>query len=217
MASEYYIDRENGISYDVWDEAATADEYIMYLESLTVDKDWPPAGRMHIVDLRALHLPLEITEVSIKGAGEFVRSKAAFFTDFKVAVLISQTMDTGSILERLLKQFPFITLVFTRLDLACLWLGIDVVNAGSILKRLHINLCDKKVYSMIHQSQPDLADINSSRRNRQDELKRELRDILEKIKDQGTKHDEYMRLVERFVHAWEELAKEIIKNKKVDQ
>jgi len=140
MARKYFIDKEKGVSYDLWEGVITLDECFNNVISIFADKDWPPHKYIHLADLRNITVDLILNETMNTTIEEFCTEHAEILKNLKVAILGYDVFTKGMALKDIIAQFPLKMVVFNSPDIACEWLGIDTMEAQRRLGELRVQL-----------------------------------------------------------------------------
>jgi hypothetical protein len=139
MGILHYSDRQKGIVFVVWDGQVTWAHWYEHMRTLLAHPDWPVISRF-IVDLRS------VTDTSSIRDKEIDQVKIAFTSDQpalagkRSAIIASREFRRASRFAELVERFGTSTVVFNNLDTACLFLGIDFMEAHKTLEGLRLKL-----------------------------------------------------------------------------
>ena len=136
MGIRYHIDKENGITFVLWDGVVTADEFLAHVRRLSSDVDWPPQKRLHLSDLQSTSLDPSMDEPIIIKAAEIYGEQQDKIANMKVAIVADEAFNKAVVFERVISRYGTSAIVFNLLTTACKWLGIDVDEAKPMLERL---------------------------------------------------------------------------------
>lgn len=135
MAIVYHIDRDEGISFTLWDQTVGADEYLAHVRRLVADPDWPPNGNRHLSDLRTSTLDVSIDEAVLKTtAGLF--GGHPHISNLRAAFVANEAFRKAAMFERFIREYGTAMVVFNSLDTACTWLDIDPARAAAVMQSL---------------------------------------------------------------------------------
>ena len=139
MSIVYRIEPDPGITYVVWDGSITAEEWLVHVQLLLSDPDWPPAGRLHLSDLRTATIDASIDEAVLRKGVELFGHHPNI-ANLRVAIVAGGEYRRAGVFERLSLRYPIFVFSFNTLRPACEWLGIDADHAERILRPLREQL-----------------------------------------------------------------------------
>jgi hypothetical protein len=135
MGIVYHIDREEGITYVVWDGIVGAEQWLSHVQQLLSDPDWPTARGLHLTDLRTCNLDSTIDESILeKGAGMFGNHPK--ISAVKAAIVAHNAFHKALLYERFLLRFKPSVIVFHDLETAGAWLGVNGESVALALNSL---------------------------------------------------------------------------------
>jgi hypothetical protein len=135
MSIVYHIDKERGLACVVWDGTVTAAEFLGHVQRLISDPEWPPAGKLHLVDLRTASVDDSIDDAVLEQAAELYGQQPKV-ADVRAAIVAGGEFLKAGAFERWTLRYPMFVFVFNTLQPACEWLGIDPDEAERLLQRL---------------------------------------------------------------------------------
>ena len=124
MGIAYRIDKGMGATLVVWDDAITANEFLSHVQRLSSDAAWPPAGRLHLSDLRTATLDASLDERIVEQAAEFYGRQQPKIANMKVAIVAGIAFQHAVVFERVLERHGATVIVFNFLDTARKWLNL---------------------------------------------------------------------------------------------
>ena len=135
MSIVYRIEPDPGITYVVWDGIVTADEWLAHLQRMFSDPAWPPAGRLHLTDLRTATVDASIDEAVLEKVAEMFGQHPAV-SNLRAAIVAGGEFLKAGVFERLSLRYPIFVFSFNTLRPACEWLGINADQAERVLRPL---------------------------------------------------------------------------------
>jgi hypothetical protein len=135
MGVAYRIEQDPGVAYVVWDGTVTADQWMAHVRQLLLDPGWPPAGRLHLSDLRTATIDASIDDGVLKKAVELF-GRHPNIANLRVAIVAGAEFRRAGVFERLSMRYPMFVFSFNTLRPACEWLGIDPDHAERMLRPL---------------------------------------------------------------------------------
>ena len=135
MSIVYQIEKEPGITYVVWDGVVTADQFLAHVQRLLADPDWPPAGRLHLTDLRTASIDASVDEAVLKKVADLY-GQYPETANLRAAIVAGAAFLRAGEFEKMTWRYPMFVFVFNTLNPACDWLGIDPDQAEGILRPL---------------------------------------------------------------------------------
>jgi len=139
MGILHFSDGQRGIIYIVWDDVVTWQAWLNQIEKITSDPLWQSSHRF-LADLRS------VTDTSTIGLAEVAEAVKAFSADRnsllykRGAVIALNEFVRARTFADLLARFGTSVVIFNNLDTACLYLGLDVLETGRMLKGLRRQL-----------------------------------------------------------------------------
>ena len=135
MSIVYRIEADPGITYVVWDGTVTADEWLAHVQRLLSDPNFPPAGHLHLTDLRTAIVDASIDEAVLKRAADLF-GQHPNIANLRAAIVAGGEFLKAGVFERLSLRYPMYVFAFNTLRPACEWLGIDADQAERVLRPL---------------------------------------------------------------------------------
>jgi hypothetical protein len=135
MSIVYRIEADPGITYVVWDGTVTADEWLAHVQRLLADPEFPPAGHLHLTDLRTATVDASIDEAVLKTAADLF-GQHPNISNLRAAIVAGGEFLKAGIFEQMFLRYPIFVFSFNTLRPACEWLGIDSDHAERILRPL---------------------------------------------------------------------------------
>ena len=139
MGIRYRIDQELGVTFALWEGTVTAGEFLENAKRMIADPEWPPRRRLHLVDVRAASRGTGFDVSMMEEAARLFVADPQKTDTMKVAIVAGQMFQESTrfqeILSRVSRQGTSV-IVFNSIEVACVWLGIDVHAAQEILRQL---------------------------------------------------------------------------------
>jgi hypothetical protein len=142
LAIAYHCDRVKGITYAIWDGPITADEWRATAQRQAEDSEWP-AGGFYISDLRKAVLDVQEFRAALGSVADVYRNSGKLPVGMKHAILAPSVFGLADDFQEWMSRTRIESIAFNDLETACTWLGIDVEEADSVLKNLHVELRKK--------------------------------------------------------------------------
>ncbi len=140
MGIAYRIDKEKGITYVLWNNLVSAEEYLAHVRRLTSDPDWPPGRRLQLIDLRYASTDLSIDQKILELAADLYGSQREKIARLKAAIVADREFDKAKAFERSIQRYPASVIVFfDDMHTACTWLGINAKDAEGALQQMRSN------------------------------------------------------------------------------
>ncbi len=135
MSIVYRIDRDKGITCVVWHGLITPTMMLDQARRLIADPDWPPPGRLHLVDLQTAGLNQTITDDVLKQAAEIYGADRTRLINLRQAIVANDAFAKSRLFETFLPPGPTV-IVFNNIMTACIWLGVDIEETRRTLDEL---------------------------------------------------------------------------------
>jgi hypothetical protein len=135
MGIVYHVDKEEGITYVVWDGPVEAEQWLAHVQRLLSDPDWPAARGLHLTDLRTGILDTAFDGSLLEEVATMFGSHAKI-SKVKTAIVAHEAFQKALLYERLVSRFEPFVIVFNDLGTACTWLGVNVEAASLALNAL---------------------------------------------------------------------------------
>ncbi len=142
MCIVYRIDRKLGVTIHLYDGDISQDELIAHFKRLKSDPDWSFYKRLQLIDLRTATGTKIDPDVVGEAAG-FGRTNSRNTIGVRMAIVAHDQFKRCAEYTSSLSKFLSTLIVFNSLDTACLWLGIDLHEAGRILDELRLQVAEK--------------------------------------------------------------------------
>ncbi len=143
MPIHYRIDKAKGITYVVWVDKNTLEDWNASVAQQIADPDWP-GGDLYLSDLRAT----VIDEKQIQEAAPRMAQRMAprLSVNLQVAFLAPSHFEVADTFQQAVSKHVRKCMVFTNLEAACAWLGIDTNEADAILRdmRSFVRACSQE-------------------------------------------------------------------------
>jgi hypothetical protein len=136
MSIVYAIDHKKGITYVLWEGVIKPGEVQAHIERLHADPEWPPPGRLQLVDLRSLVGGDRTEPEKLKEAAGLFGERPEKIKKMKMAFVASDAFTKSTLFQGFMEAYPISVIVFNGLDTACLWLGINATEAGCVMDEL---------------------------------------------------------------------------------
>jgi len=137
MPIGYRIDNTQGLTIGVWQGALTADDIAVATEELFANPAWPPPGRKHLTDLTTLRATPDLEQLA-----EMHRA-SGLARGIRLAVVASDHFDEARKYEQAVASAGLVVIVFTQVQSACSWLGVDYASAQAAIGELRRELRDR--------------------------------------------------------------------------
>jgi hypothetical protein len=136
MSIVYGIDHKKRITYVLWEGVIKPSEVQAHIKRLHADPEWPPPGRLHLIDLRNLIGGAQTEPEKLKEAAALFGKQPEKIKKMKMAFVASDAFKKSTVFQGFMEAYPISVIVFNALDTACLWLGINESEAECILDEL---------------------------------------------------------------------------------
>ncbi len=136
MTIVYGIDNQKGITYVLWEGVIKEGEVQAHIKRLHADPQWPPPGRLQLIDLRSLIGGAQTEPEKLKEAAELFGGQPEKIKKMKMAFVASDAFSKSTVFQGFMEAYPISVIVFNSLDTACLWLGINETDAECVLDEL---------------------------------------------------------------------------------
>ena len=136
MPIGYRIDESQGLTIGVWHGALTGDDISAATEELFEDPAWPPTGRKHLTDLTTLGATPDLEQLAE------MHKASGLARGIRLAVVASDHFDEARKYERAVASAGLVVIVFTQVQSACSWLGVDYVSTQAAIGELRRELRD---------------------------------------------------------------------------
>lgn len=135
MCIAYDVNKEAGVTYVVWEGTVTAEQWLSHVERLLSDPSWPANRYLHLTDLRRAFLDPTIDETVLE-TGARMFSSHPKISLVRTAIVAYEAFQKALLFERLTLPFERNVIVFSELDTACAWLGLNHDSAARALNSL---------------------------------------------------------------------------------
>lgn len=135
MSIVYRIDKDEGVSFALWDGVVTAEVFLAHANQLVSDADWPARRGLHLTDLQTTTLDASIDESILERSADLYGRHPKIST-LKVAIVANEAFKKAVIFERFFLRYQPSVIVFNNLETACTWLGISPDTAAHTLRSL---------------------------------------------------------------------------------
>ncbi len=142
MCIVYRIDRNLGATIHLYDGDISQDELIAHFKGLKSDPDWSFYKKLQLIDLRTA-TGTKIDAEVVRAAAGFGRTNSRNTVGVRMAIVAHDEFKRCAEYTGSLSKFLSTLIVFNSLDTACLWLGIDLHEAGRILDELRLQVAEK--------------------------------------------------------------------------
>jgi hypothetical protein len=132
MGIKYSVDRKRDLIFNLWEGTVTGEEWLAQVRQLTAEPDWPAVTRM-ICDLRDVQDFSTIGEAEIAQAIELLRKAPGDLRKKKCAIPASEAFRIATIYQKALAPYAGTVIVFTSLETACVFLGLDLPEVQGVL------------------------------------------------------------------------------------
>ncbi len=136
MPIRHRIDKPKGITFVQWTGIVTSDEFLAFVRMLLSDPDWPPSRRAQLVDLRTVRADASLDNAVIEQAVKLYAADLERLRGLKFGVVASDEFAKAVHFQELISRYGVSGIVFNSLSTACVWLGIDLVEAEGIFEEL---------------------------------------------------------------------------------
>jgi hypothetical protein len=136
MSIVYRVDHQKGITYVLWEGVIKEAEVEEHIKRLHADPEWPPPGRLQLVDLRSVVGGARTEPEKLKKAAELSGEDPEKIKKMKMAVVASEAFTKSTVFQGFMAAYPISVIVFNSLDTACLWLGINETDAECVMDEL---------------------------------------------------------------------------------
>jgi hypothetical protein len=139
MGIAYYLDKQHGVTFSVWDGTVTAQDWLDQIRSATTNPGWP-AGKLWLSDTSSVRDVSTIDAADIEKAAERICEYREQIEQGNVAIVAHDTFRKARMFEKFLSLCGPNVIVFNELVTAAGWLGIDPAVAGAVTQRLRAEL-----------------------------------------------------------------------------
>ncbi|MDT8069094.1 MAG: hypothetical protein ROO76_13095 [Terriglobia bacterium] len=132
MPIRYRCDRTKGITYVAWKGSPSRQEWQESTNRMLTDPLWP-GGDLYLTDtrladVRHLEDPPFLEQIARNFVGRV--------SQLKHAIVAASGYATAERFQEKMNKLGFTCIVFSSLDTACLWLGIELRETEKILQEL---------------------------------------------------------------------------------
>ncbi len=135
MSILYRIDEKLGTAFAQWNGVVTAEEFLTHAQHLLSDPAWPPAGWLHLTDVRNTTPDASVDEGAIAKIAHLYGEHPKI-ANLKMAIVATDTFRKAMVFENVLLGYHPSVIVFNSLETACTWLGIDAEHAEQTLAEM---------------------------------------------------------------------------------
>ena len=135
MGIVYRIDKEQGISFALWHGLVTGDEFLIHVQHLLTDRDWPASRGLHLTDLQTATLDDSMDDLLLERAAGLFGSHPKI-SKIKAAILAQDEFRRAVSFEQYFLRYRSTMIVFNNLETACIWLGVSLQDATTALQSL---------------------------------------------------------------------------------
>jgi hypothetical protein len=140
MSIAYRCDRAKGITYTVWHGVTTAAQWLATTKEQIESLDWP-GGDLYLTDLSS-SVPGDL------GTSLGVDAVARKYEDhnphsLRMAIVAPSSFSAADEFQKAISKRGSRCMVFTHLDTACVWLGINFEETENILRELRSSLRER--------------------------------------------------------------------------
>ena len=139
MAIIHESDGQRDMTFIVWDGEVIWDDWLKHMEELMADPEWRRLPRF-IADLQTVSDTSTIGDDAIKQAAALISANREILAKKTGAVVADEEFWRARRFGELLSEFGTSTVVFNTLDIACLFLNLDVAETRQTLKQLRAKL-----------------------------------------------------------------------------
>jgi hypothetical protein len=139
MSIDYVCNPEKLLVIAVWDGVVSLDQWREHLERMLADPQYA-AAKFQLSDLRFSSVDKSFSRAGIQRTIKFMATQPEKISGKKIAMVAGAEWEKPKYVELLLQGIAMRPIVFNDLTRACLWLGVDVVEVGNVIKQIRIDL-----------------------------------------------------------------------------
>ena len=139
MGILHLFDKQKNIIYIVWDGKVTAEDWLNQAQKLLAEPDFPSISRL-IVDAQTASDTTSIGEKEIEAVAALFGTYQETLIKKRMAILANDLFGKASKFGNLVSRFGVSTVVFNRLDTACIFLALDSADTGQVLEQIRFQL-----------------------------------------------------------------------------
>jgi len=139
MGIKYRADVEKQIIYVVWDGVVSADVWFEHIEKLIADPLWSSISIM-LVDLHTARDLTSIQEPEIEHAVALFSSVPISLSQKRVGIVAGNAFWKSRRFSELVSPFGPSVIVFNALSTACVYLGINAMEALKAIQELRADM-----------------------------------------------------------------------------
>ena len=139
MGINYSCDRQRDIIFLVWDGKVTWDNWLTHIHKLQAEPDWSAISRV-IADLQTANDTSSMGNREIDQAADIFGSQRHLLSRKRIAVIARDEFGKSKRFGDAIAKFGAIFIVFSNLNTACLFLGIDEQEARQKFAELRASL-----------------------------------------------------------------------------
>lgn len=139
MGIAYSCDKEKGLSYEVWVGRVTGTDWAEHVRRQVSDPEWP-AGDRSLTDLQEVSKDSSIGKAEMEQVVALYRAQPAKLAQGRAAVVAGKDFELSPLFKIFTSRHGFRLIIFSDIDLACKWLGLDPTEAERSILRLRAKL-----------------------------------------------------------------------------
>ena len=137
MGITYDHDAKANVTTWVWDGVVTTDEWADAVRAQIAEPFWPP--RANLTDLTTADISGITTGDIAEVAGLYI-DQASRISGVQSAIVADRGFPQAQTFESIVSPYGQRVIVFTNVSAGCMWLGIDVSETLSTIRRLRDSL-----------------------------------------------------------------------------
>jgi hypothetical protein len=134
-----HFDQNKGVAFIVWDGAVTAEQWFIAANNLVSNPAWMQIPRV-LADLQSVVDTSTIGDAEIARAVEILSADPAPLMGKRLAMIARDAFGKARHCGQLLARFGVSSVVFNNLDTACLFLGLEALEAHKVFEGIRQQL-----------------------------------------------------------------------------
>jgi hypothetical protein len=137
--SNAYLIKKPDLILEVWTGTITKDEFLEHERRHLQDPDFPSAPKA-VVDITAASFDSEIKKMEIQQFVDLYQDHHDKVVGARVAIVSGKEFDRASLYAQLTEPHQINVIVFSTINTACLWLGVNETEVREWLERTRAKL-----------------------------------------------------------------------------